>query len=261
MKNILALDTSTELCSVALQCGAERLSVMDDSGARNTDVILPMIDRLLAQAQLSPRQLDGVTFACGPGGFTGVRVAAGVAQGIAFGADLPVAPLSTLAMLAQAGFEAHAQSLPLQVVVANDARMNEVYAAVYSFSPAMAVLQQEQLLKPDDLKIEGVLASAHGNQNDTHSTKTRLLRVGSAWAAYPTRFELPDDVANSPVDETVVADAQYLLSLICRFDASLNKATDVYAQFIGHNEPLWRGVEYAQPVYLRNQVAKKKAER
>ena len=96
--NLLALETSTELCSVALWRDG-RLDALDalDAGAgpRNSEVLLPMVEALLAAQGVARGDLDGIAFGAGPGAFTGLRVACGVAQGIAFGCDLPVAAVGT----------------------------------------------------------------------------------------------------------------------------------------------------------------------
>jgi tRNA threonylcarbamoyladenosine biosynthesis protein TsaB len=121
---ILVLETSTELCSAALWLDGEVDSREVVAGQRNSELLLPMVDALLAAHDISARDLDGVAFGSGPGAFTGVRIACGVAQGIAFGIDVPVAGIGTLLALAAAsGAE--------RVVCCLDARMGEVYHAAY----------------------------------------------------------------------------------------------------------------------------------
>lgn len=97
---LLALDTATEACSAAVWVDGAVLERYELAPRRHATLILPMIAAVLAEAGLSATQLDAIAFGCGPGAFTGVRIAVGVAQGIAFAADLPVAPISTLASLA-----------------------------------------------------------------------------------------------------------------------------------------------------------------
>lgn len=121
--NILALDTSTEACSVAVWAdGAlkERFKL-----ERHSEHILPMVHDVLAEAELSLTQLDAIAFGRGPGSFTGLRIAAGVVQGLAFGANLPVVPVSSLAVLAQG------VGVP-RVLAAVDARMHQVYWGAYA---------------------------------------------------------------------------------------------------------------------------------
>jgi len=122
--NLLALDTSTEYCSVALLRGGELTYRDAHALQRHSELILPMIEALLAAAGLEPGQLDGVAFGAGPGSFTGLRIACGVAQGLAFGAGVPVVPVGTLIALAQ---EAGAR----KVIACLDARMRQIYHAAY----------------------------------------------------------------------------------------------------------------------------------
>lgn len=121
---ILALETSTELCSAALWTDGKLDAREVLAGQRNSELLLPMVNALLAAYNLSARDLDGIAFGAGPGAFTGVRIACGVAQGIAFGVGVPVAAIGTLMALAEAA------AAP-RVVCCLDARMGEVYHAAY----------------------------------------------------------------------------------------------------------------------------------
>ncbi|GAB4353090.1 MAG: hypothetical protein Kow0060_03270 [Methylohalobius crimeensis] len=125
---ILAIETATEACSAALYLDGvveERFQV---APRRHTHLILPMAEALLAEAGLTLSALDGLAFGRGPGSFTGLRIAAGVIQGLAFGADLPVVPVSTLAALAWQVFDEGAADCALAAL---DARMGEVYWGIY----------------------------------------------------------------------------------------------------------------------------------
>ncbi|MBI3575066.1 MAG: tRNA (adenosine(37)-N6)-threonylcarbamoyltransferase complex dimerization subunit type 1 TsaB [Gammaproteobacteria bacterium] len=120
---LLAIETSTEACSVAVSVDGqvyERLEL----GQHHSDVILGMVQQVLAESGLSLKQIDAIAFSRGPGSFTSLRIGAGVVQGLAFGANLPVVPVSSLAVLAQ-GVDAP------KVLAAFDARMNQVYWGAY----------------------------------------------------------------------------------------------------------------------------------
>lgn len=121
---ILALETSTEYCSVALWQDGNISSRSELAGQRHSEMLIAMLDEVLREADIRLAQLDGIAFGAGPGSFTGVRIACGVAQGLALGADLPVAGVCTLQALAQASGHD-------KVIAALDARMNEIYHAVY----------------------------------------------------------------------------------------------------------------------------------
>ena len=107
---LLAVETSTEACSAALYIDGIVNERFELAPKEHTKLILPMIDSLMSDAGLKPQQLDALAFSCGPGSFTGVRIATGVIQGIALGADLPVVPVSTLAAIAQDFFDNHSKA-------------------------------------------------------------------------------------------------------------------------------------------------------
>jgi len=121
---ILALDTSTEYCSAALRIDGATDSREVLAGQRHSELVLGMIDELLSARQLNVRDLDGIAFGEGPGSFTGLRIACGVVQGLAFGANVPVAGIGTLLAMAEgSGVE--------RVVCCVDARVHEIYHAAY----------------------------------------------------------------------------------------------------------------------------------
>lgn len=126
---LLAFDASTEACSAALGLGAAILQREELAPRRHAELILPMVDSLLQEAGLRLRDLDAVAFGRGPGAFTGVRLAAGIAQGLALGAGLPAVPVSSLAALAQGATD---QTDALLATM--DARMGEIYWGL--FEPA-----------------------------------------------------------------------------------------------------------------------------
>jgi tRNA threonylcarbamoyladenosine biosynthesis protein TsaB len=129
---ILALDSSAEWCSVAVGDGKAWHRRHELAGQAHSERVLPMVRQALAEAGWSLTGLDGIAFGAGPGSFTGVRIACGVAQGLALGADLPVLPVVTLAALAQEAYRTRGWRRVLAVL---DARMREVYFAAYTRGP------------------------------------------------------------------------------------------------------------------------------
>src|SRR5688572_30876365 len=122
---ILALDTATEACSVALGIGDVEIERYVEVGRGHAEQILPMIQELLAEGGVTLASLDAIAFGRGPGGFTGVRLAASVAQGLAFGSGVGVVPISDLAAVAHRALADRPEAM--RVLVVNDARMREVY--------------------------------------------------------------------------------------------------------------------------------------
>lgn len=161
---ILAFDTSTELCSAALCLGDTWLVREEMAGNRHSELLLPMVQSLLAEAGLGLRDLDGLAYGKGPGSFTGLRIGCGAAQGLALGADLPVAGVITLeAMAYAAGAD--------RVLACIDARMHEVYAAAYRREgESMIELSPPAVLKPADVVLP---------------EEGEWLGCGTGFAAYP----------------------------------------------------------------------------
>ena len=142
---VLALETATQRLSVALWLNGDVLEQSAPAASGGSNRLLPAVMTMLADAGQSLRDLDGIAFSAGPGAFTGLRLAAGCAQGLAFGADLPVLGINTLAALAEVCGER-------RVFACLDARMNEVYAAAYQDGVAVmpaVVLPPEQLTVPE----------------------------------------------------------------------------------------------------------------
>lgn len=143
--NVLAFETSTEACSVALHTKHGVIERFELAPRRHAELALPWAEQLLAEAGLARSQLDAIAVGRGPGAFTGVRLAIGIAQGIALALDLPVLPVSTLRALAlRAPDEAE------KVLACIDARMGEVYAATYARQGgSWQALSEEDVLAPD----------------------------------------------------------------------------------------------------------------
>lgn len=221
---LLAIDTATEACSAALMIDDQIEQYFEIAPREHAAKILVMIDRLMADAQLRPSQLDAMAYGRGPGSFIGVRIAAAVTQGIAFGADLPVVPVSSLAAIAQGS--AHDN-----VLVAVDARMKEVYWGQYRRPVAKGNVDaqgEEQLLAP------------HAVTLDPPTDGAPWVGVGSGWATYREILvqRLP---WVSPSDEDAYPAARAVAQL-------------ALAQFqLGH----WVSASQALPMYLRDRVAQK----
>ena len=144
---LLALDTATEACSAAVWVDGAVLERYELAPRRHAALILPMVETVLAEAGLSVGQLNVIAVGRGPGAFTGVRIAVGIAQGIAFAADLPIAPVSTLAALTLGVARTTGQT---RVAAALDARMGEVYWGVYAVADVDAEpLGEERCCAPE----------------------------------------------------------------------------------------------------------------
>ncbi|MBI1397400.1 MAG: tRNA (adenosine(37)-N6)-threonylcarbamoyltransferase complex dimerization subunit type 1 TsaB [Betaproteobacteria bacterium] len=140
---ILALDTSSEFCSAAVLVGAESHQLLERAGQRHSQLLIPMVERVLADAGLALSALDGIAVSVGPGTFTGLRIAASVAQGLAFGADLPVAGVGTLDAIAWS-VDADA------ILVCTDARMGEVYFVAFTRADASLATHVAPCVRPPD---------------------------------------------------------------------------------------------------------------
>lgn len=171
MSTILAIDTSTEACSVALFFQNEITHDFMISARDHTKKILPMVDKILSQSDCTLSQLDAIAFAQGPGSFTGVRIGIGVAQGLALGIDKPMIGVSTLMTLAQGAYR---KTEAKKVIPAIDARMGEVYLGQYEYQN-----QNWQTIIPECVvKPENVINKIQKSHNDYYS-------AGTGWQTYP----------------------------------------------------------------------------
>jgi tRNA threonylcarbamoyladenosine biosynthesis protein TsaB len=223
MLTILAIETSTELASAALLHG-DQIIVRESSGVQtHSQTILPMVQSLLAQAGIAVAQCGAIAFGAGPGSFTGVRTACGIAQGLAFGAGLPVVPIVTLQAMAQACREITGSS---DVLALLDARMGEVYWAHYRYADGWRTVIEPMLSAPS-----AVLPS--GN----------VMACGNGLAAYPSAFENRTFAKNA--QQTVMPHAAQI--------ARLARTAFARGLAVAPSE--------AQPLYLRNKVALTATER
>ncbi|MFQ5470542.1 MAG: tRNA (adenosine(37)-N6)-threonylcarbamoyltransferase complex dimerization subunit type 1 TsaB [Gammaproteobacteria bacterium] len=165
---ILAIDTSTDACSAALLIDNETSERFEIAPRQHTELILPMVESLLAEADIALKDLDVIAFGRGPGAFTGLRIAAGVTQGLAYGAELKVIPVSSLAAMAHGAWK---KTGCQTIIAANDARMNEVYWGVYRFSTDHSIYQlcAETVCAPGEVPIPA---------------DTGWIGVGSAWESF-----------------------------------------------------------------------------
>lgn len=224
---IIAFDTATEWCTAALWRDDGCLFRQVHAGQKHSDLLVPMIMELLAEAGLTLRDLDGLAYGMGPGSFTGLRIACGVAQGLALGADLPVLGVSTLEALAEEAWDKCGSD---KVAACLDARMNEIYAAFYQRDgTAWRGLAGPVVCPPGAVPIP---------------EDAGFVGVGSGFAAYPALAErLAGKLAG--VDATIVPHARAIARL----------AAPRFAR--GEGLP----AEAAEPLYIRDKVALKICER
>lgn len=222
--NLLAFDTSTEFLSIAIARDAEVYCFDTLAGQSHSQLILPEIQNLLKRAELRLSDLNGLVFGAGPGSFTGVRIAAGVAQGLAFGAQLPVLGVCTLMALAQA-------SGASKVLACLDARMGEVYFAAYEQQGnAWQIVHAPGLYKPNAVpKVDG----------------DGWVAAGSGWQAYGEILSAcyPTQIEALQPQLMPQATAMLQLASVDLTGGRMMKAAD------------------AMPIYIRNRVALKTAER
>jgi tRNA threonylcarbamoyladenosine biosynthesis protein TsaB len=222
---ILAIETATEACSAAIYIDGDISLAYQINPRGHTEMILGMVDRLTADAGLTAGGLDALAFGRGPGSFTGVRIATGVAQGIAFAADIPVIGISTLAALAQ---RAYREKGECNLLSAFDARMGELYWAGYRVGEKAlvvpAIAEQVGLAQQVEIPRDG----------DWYG-------VGSGWGAYADQLAQRLGASLLGIKAELYCSAR---------DIALLAAEDYQAGLAVSPE---RGL----PVYLRNQVAYK----
>ena len=225
---LLAIETASDACSVALLVDESCLERHVIAPRRHAELLLSMIQELLDEAGLALTDLDALAFGRGPGSFTGLRIAAGVIQGLAYGADLPVVPVSSLQALAQGALRENAGN---RVLAAFDARLGEVYWGAYEDDGGgfMMVHTDDLAATPEAVPVP------HG---------TGWLGVGEGWRAYPEILaaRVGDHLRASEPDRVVRAlDVATLAKLIHARGDAVSAAA-------------------ALPVYIRNKVARKRGE-
>ncbi len=224
--NFLAFDTSSEAQVLGLQCGESVIERTTLVGRAHSQLILPAIESLLQDAGIRLADLDGIFFGQGPGSFTGLRIAVGVVQGLAYGLNIPVVPVGTMAILAQGAHRLHGAE---QVVVALHAREREVYFGSYQFVQGIA--------QPVGRECVVVAEAAPAQPFD------ECVGVGDGWSL------LSDALASAcqtRVTETYVDVFPLAADLLKLGDAAWQRGESISAM-------------QAEPRYLRESVATPKA--
>lgn len=233
MLTLLALDASSNACSVALWHGsserdAEVVSRYVEAPREHTRRLMPMVDEVLAESGRTLGDLDALAYGHGPGSFTGLRIAAGTAQGLAYALDVPLIGVSTLAALALA---AHRRCGASHVLPALDARMGEIYAGAYHCHAGTVTL----------LGNEAVMAPARLSLPQAHE-ELEWLGVGSGWSLMEAMSsELRNEIGGCFTDWQPAAED--IVRLAAQRYAAGERTT----------------AHHAQPVYLRDQVAWQKS--
>jgi len=220
--NLLAIETATETCSVALEVSGEVLHRSQHAPRQHAGLLLPWVQDLLAEAGIGFSSLDGIAFSRGPGSFTSLRIGIGVVQGLAWASDRPVIPVSSLAATAQTTVSVGIDS----ALVALDARMNEVFTGVFKKNKQgiMRPAGKERVCSPGAVRLPA--------DPDTHG-------VGIGFERYPALIGLAHDLAGTRANTWPTASAVLVLA----------------QDWLLSHEAL--PAEQAQPVYLRDNVAKK----
>jgi len=227
MTNLLAIETSTEACSVALYADGETREIFKLAPMQHAELLLPAVQSLLDGAGLSLASLDAIAFGRGPGSFTSLRIGIGVVQGLAWGAELPVVPISSLAAVAQQVSSA-ALAESASICVAMDARMQEVYTANFE-------LGKDGLVKPSSAEqvcSPGLVSTPAAGP---------FIAVGNGFDCFEELQAMAVKAVSCHTDIWPRAET------ICK----------MAIQWLESNEPLPAG--HAQPVYVRNNVASKPA--
>jgi len=224
---ILAIDTATEACSVALWNDGKIGAHFELCPREHTQRILPLVQQQLSEGGVTLAELDALAFGRGPGSFTGVRIGIGIAQGLALGAGLPMIGVSTLMTMAQGAWR---KTGATRVLAAIDARMGEVYWAEYQRDDDGVWHGEatEAVLKPE--AVSARLKNLHGE----------WATVGTGWPAWPDLAQGSGLVVTD--GDVLLPAAEDMLPLAC--------------QLLARQQTV--AVEAAEPIYLRNEVAWKK---
>lgn len=221
---LLAVDTTSQGCSAALFVDGDVTERFELAPRGHTRLLMPMVRALLSDAGLAVADLNALAFARGPGSFTGLRIATGVVQGLAWGADLPVVPVSSLQALALQSAEQAGSDSPANVAVAFDARMDEVYWGCFAVQDGWPeLLGSERVCAPEQVSLPDV--------------DGRWCGAGDGWAL---RSRMPDAV----------------VSAMCRVDEGMVPRAAQVARIASrdYQRGLQVAAEHAQPAYVRDEV-------
>jgi tRNA threonylcarbamoyladenosine biosynthesis protein TsaB len=223
--HILALDTCTETCSVALTINGDVYARIEDAPREHSQRLLPMVDALLAEANVTLADIDLIAYGRGPGSFTGIRICTSMTQGLALGLDLPVMGISTLAAMAQLAITEQGAT---QVLCCIDARMKEVYWGQYIAKDGIATLVgEEHVSLPEAIEL-------------TLDTQQSISVCGTGFEAYPQLLTIAPNII--PCSEATYPDAKAMLILAQQ----------------GYQLGQHTSVDELSPVYLRDTVTWKK---
>ena len=220
--NLLAIETASESCSVALQVSGDILQRYRHAPRQHAELLLPWVQQLMAEAGIGYAALDGIAFSRGPGSFTSLRIGIGVVQGLAWASNLPVIPVSSLAATAQAIAGDNVKA----ALVALDARMNEVFTGYFETDDngVMLPVGKETVCAPGMVRTP---------------KNTSAYAIGAGFERYPALSDVAASLAGVRADVWPRASAVLALA----------------RHWLQSNDPL--PAEQAQPVYLRDDVAKK----
>jgi tRNA threonylcarbamoyladenosine biosynthesis protein TsaB len=251
--NILALDTSTEACSVALLAGDRVITRYQEAPRGHAELILPMVDALLDETGVTLKDLAAIAFGRGPGSFTGVRLASSVVQGLAYGAGVGVVPVSTLqavALRALRDDDALAGTTrATHVLVCNDARMDEVYVGAFARGAAESTVVRPTPLGPETVMPPAEVVVPQGAREDEGEGKGKAQNIGVRWIgagrgfkAYPelSRLRAEQGGVLAAVHETILPRAEDILALAIP-EVAAGRVLPPTA---------------ALPIYVRDEVAK-----
>ncbi|PCI66501.1 MAG: tRNA (adenosine(37)-N6)-threonylcarbamoyltransferase complex dimerization subunit type 1 TsaB [Gammaproteobacteria bacterium] len=227
MSKILAIDSSTEACSVALLLDGKVFKRFQLAPRKHAELLLPMVDDILKQADVSLVELDAIACCVGPGAFTGLRIAVSVAQGLAFASNLPCIAFSSLEMLAIRAFKKTKANICLSAI---DARMKEVYFAIFERldDGNAKLVGSERVIDPLEIEFRNWDINA------------QAVKIGNGWSEYEFNHSIKQ--LNT-------------IELLDQFPHAVDML-DIAESALNANKLL--KPELLQPIYIRNNVAKKK---